>query len=169
MVSDLVVLQAAGLGLERLQDIVHVVAVIDAVQAEEERVELGAELRDLLDLSQPVALLLVAVLHFFPDSDQPTDLIAEPRDALAPGSYVVISHGTTDGQAAHVAEAMGHYNQTTAPFQPRSRAEILAFFAGLEMVDPGLVPVPLWWPDAPAGTGDLPVQIAAYGGAGCKP
>jgi SAM-dependent methyltransferase len=126
-------------------------------------------LRDLVDLSQPVALLLVAVLHFFPNCNQPAALVAELRDALAPGSYIVISHGTTDGQATHVAEAMGRYNQTTAPFQPRTRAEVMAFFDGLEMVDPGLVPVPLWRPDPPAGTGGLPVRIAAYGGAGCKP
>jgi SAM-dependent methyltransferase len=126
------------------------------------------QLRGMLDLSQPVALLLVAVLHFFPDSGQTAALVAELRDALAPGSYVVISHGTTDGQAPHVAEAMGHYNQTTAAFQPRSRAEIMAFFDGLEMVDPGLVPVPQWRPDPPAGTGRQPVQIAAYGGAGYK-
>jgi SAM-dependent methyltransferase len=127
------------------------------------------QLLGLLDLSQPVALLLVAVLHFFPDSDQPAALVAELRDALAPGSCVVISHGTTDGQATHVAAAMGHYNQTTAPFQPRTRAEVLTFFEGLEMVDPGLVPVPLWRPDPPAGRADPSVQIAAYGGAGRKP
>ena len=95
------------------------------------------QLRDLLDLSRPVALLLVAVLHFFPDSDEPAALVAELREALAPGSYVVISHGTTDGQAPGVAEAMGHYNQTTAPFQPRSHSEVMAFFDGLEIIDPG--------------------------------
>ena len=126
------------------------------------------QLRDLLDLSQPVALLLVAVLHFFPDSDEPAALVTELRDALAAGSFVVISHGTTDGQAPNVAEAMGHYNQTTAPFQPRGYAEVRAFFDGLDMVDPGLVPVPLWRPGQPGETGDDPRQIAAYGGVGCK-
>jgi SAM-dependent methyltransferase len=127
------------------------------------------QLLDLLDLSQPVALLLVAVLHFLRDADHPAGLVAELRDALAPGSFIVISHGTTDGQASGVAEAMGHYDQTTAPFQPRSHAEVMTFFDGLEMVDPGLVPVPLCRPDPPDGTGRLPVQIAVYGGAGCKP
>jgi len=125
-------------------------------------------LQTLLDFSQPVALLLVAVLHFFPDSDQPARLVAELRDAVAPGSYVVISHGTTDGQSSQVAEAMGHYNQTTAPFQPRSRAEIMAFFDGWEMINPGLVPVPQWRPDPPATPGDPPERIAAYGGAGLR-
>jgi SAM-dependent methyltransferase len=140
-----------------------------AVQADLRRPRelLGSQpLQDLLDFSRPVALLLVAVLHFFPDSDQPARLVAELRDALAPGSYVVISHGTTDGQASHVAEAMGYYNQTTAPFQPRSQAEIMAFFDGLEMIDPGLVPVPQWRPDPPAGPGDPSARIAAYGGVG---
>ena len=126
------------------------------------------QLLELLDLSRPVALLLVAVLHFFPDSDAPAALIAELRDALAPGSYVVISHGTTDGQAPNVAEAIGHYNQTTAPFQPRSHAAIRAFFGNLELVDPGLVLVPRWRPGRDAATRDDPGQVAAYGGMGYK-
>lgn len=125
-------------------------------------------LLDLLDLSQPVALLLVAVLHFFRDSDDPAALAAELADALAPGSFVVISHGTADGQTAGVTEAMGHYDQTTAPFQPRSHAEVMTFFDGLEMVPPGLVPVPLWRPVQPREAGDQPRQIAAYGGVGRK-
>jgi SAM-dependent methyltransferase len=126
------------------------------------------QLRDLLNLSQPVALLLVAVLHFFPDPDAPAALVAELREALAPGSYVAISHGTTDGQAPQVAEAMGHYNQTTAPFQPRGHAAVLGFFDGLDLVDPGLVHVPLWRPDqGQDATGDG--QVAAYGGVGYKP
>jgi hypothetical protein len=126
------------------------------------------QLQALLDLSQPVALLLVAILHFFPDSDDPAALVAGLRGALAPGSYVVISHGTTDGQAPNVAEAMGHYNQTTAPFQPRSRAAIRAFFRDLELVDPGLVLVTRWRPDRDAARRDDPGQVAAYGGVGCK-
>jgi SAM-dependent methyltransferase len=127
------------------------------------------QLRDLLDLSQPTALLLVAILHFFPGSDEPAALVAELLGALAPGSYVVISHGTTDGQAPNVAEAMGHYNQTTAPFQPRSRDAIRAFFGDLELVDPGLVLVPRWRPDRDAATRDDPGQVAVYGGVGYKP
>lgn len=126
-------------------------------------------LHDLLDLSQPTALLLVAVLHFLPDSpDAPAALVAQLRDALAPGSYVVISHGTTDGQPPHVAEAMEHYAQTTAEFQPRSHAAVLRFFDGLDLIDPGLVPVAQWRPDHPQDAGHAK-RIAAYGGAGRKP
>ena len=66
------------------------------------------------------------MLHFLPGSPGvPAAFVAQLRDALAPGSYVVISHGTTDGQPSHVAEAMGHYAQTTAEFQPRSHAASL--------------------------------------------
>ena len=126
-------------------------------------------LHDQLDLSQPTALLLVAVLHFLPDSpDAPAALVAQLRDALAPGSYVVISHGTIDGQPPHVAEAMEHYVQTTADFQPRSHAEVLGFFDGLELIDPGLVHVPRWRPDDPRDAGHAE-RIAVYGGAGRKP
>jgi SAM-dependent methyltransferase len=126
-------------------------------------------LHDLLDLSQPTALLLVAVLHFLPGSpDAPAALVAQLRDALAPGSYVVISHATIDGQPSHVAEAMEHYVQTTADFQPRSHAEVLRFFDGLDLIDPGVVRVPRWRPDDPQNAGHAE-RIAVYGGAGRKP
>jgi SAM-dependent methyltransferase len=126
------------------------------------------QLRTMLDLSRPAGLLLVAVLHFLPDADEPASLVAQLRDALAPGSYVVISHGTTDGQPSSVAEAMEHYNQTTAAFQPRGYAEVEAFFDGFELIDPGLVHIPLWRPDQPEDVGKHPERIAAYGGVGYK-
>jgi len=121
-----------------------------------------------LDLSQPVALLLVAVLHFFPDEEDPASLVAVLCDALAPGSYLVISHGTTDAQPRHVADAMAHYDQTTAaPFEPRSYPDVLRFFDGYDLIEPGLVHVPLWRPGNPEDA-DLPEQAAAYGGVGHK-
>src|SRR5216683_125965 len=120
-------------------------------------------LRAMLDLSRPVALLLVAVLHFFPDADDPAALVAGLRDALAPGSYVVISHGTTDSQPEHVADAMGHYARTTAPFQPRSHAQILRFFHGFDLIEPCLVRAPLWWPDDQQDARH-PERAAAYAG-----
>ena len=100
--------------------------------------------------------------------DDPAALVAQLREGLAPGSYVVISHGTTDGQPAHVAEGMRTYAQTTADFQPRSHAEILRFFDGLDLADPGLVLVPQWRPDNHRDA-EHAEQIAAYGGAGRKP
>ena len=121
-----------------------------------------------LDLSQRVAVLLVVVLHFFPDEQDPAGLVAVLRDALVPGSYLVISHGTTDAQPRHVADAMAHYAQTTAPFQPRGYPDVLRFFDGYDLIEPGLVHVPLWRPDIPEDVG-RPEQTAAYGGVGRKP
>jgi SAM-dependent methyltransferase len=157
--------------------VLHTRAILDgnpnatAIQADLRRpgeILASPALRNLLDLEQPVALLLAAVLHFFPDSAAPAALVAELRRALAPGSFVVISHGTTDGQAAHVAAAMGHYNQTTASFQPRGYTDVVAYFDGLDLVDPGLVPVPMWRPDLGTDAPGIPQQIAAYGGVGRK-
>jgi len=121
----------------------------------------------MLDLSQPVALLLVAVLHFFPDEEDPASLVAVLHDALAPGSYLVISHGTTDAQPRHVADAMDHYAQTTAPFRPRGYPDVLRFFDGYDLIQPGLVHVPMWRPDNPQDA-VRPEQAAAYGGVGRK-
>jgi SAM-dependent methyltransferase len=142
-----------------------------AIQADLRRPEQilsDRHLRGLLDLSRPTALLLVAVLHFFPDADDPAALVGQLRDALAPGSYVVISHATTDDQPPHVAEAMSHYDQTTAPFRPRSYAEVRTFFDGLELIDPGVVHLPLWRPGQPGDASEHPELIAAYGGVGVK-
>jgi S-adenosyl methyltransferase len=142
-----------------------------AIQADlrhPEQILSAPALQATLDLSRPVALLLVAVLHFLPDSDNPAMLVARLRDALAPGSYLVVSHGTTDGQEPNVAQAIGHYNQTTAPFQPRAYSQVRAFFDGFALIDPGLVRIPLWRPDQPEDPSEQVDQIAAYGGAGCK-
>ena len=103
-----------------------------------------------LDLSQPVALLLVAVLHFVPDQTGPYDIVARFRDALAPGSHVVISHLTTEGVPEEFVRAGREaYQQATAPIVPRSRADIRRFFDGLELIDPGLTRIAEWRPDDP--------------------
>jgi len=93
---------------------------------------------------------------------------ADLRDALAPGSYVVITHGTADGQLHEVADAMDLYAQATAPFQLRGHAEILRFFDGLELIEPGLVRIPLWRPGHPDDAGEHPERIAGYAGVGYK-
>lgn len=126
------------------------------------------ELQDLLDLSQPVAVLLVAVLHFVPGPDAPARLVAELRDALQPRSYLVLSHATADGQPSEVIEAHALYSQTTAPFQFRSHPEVLAFFDGFDLVEPGLVHIPQWRPDRPEDAGGPSGQIPGYAGVGLK-
>ncbi len=116
--------------------------------------------RMLLDFSQPVGLLLVAVLHFLGDADDPARSVARLRDALAPGSYLVLAHATNESRP-ELARATEKVYQRGVPSRgrTRSRAEIMAFFAGFGLVEPGLVYLPQWRPDAP---GDVPADAAKY-------
>jgi len=101
------------------------------------------ERRSVIDLAEPVAVLLVAILHFVPDDDDPRGIVARLRDALAPGSYLVVSHaGGADVPA--VREAAAEYQRATAPMVLRSRPEVLRFFDGFDLVDPGLVDIGGW-------------------------
>jgi SAM-dependent methyltransferase len=103
-----------------------------------------------LDFNEPIALLLVAILHFVPDGDAPHDLVARYRDALAPGSHLVLSHLTYEGVPEHlVTAARDAYTGATAPIVPRSRADILRFFDGFELLEPGLAWMSDWRPDDP--------------------
>ncbi len=105
----------------------------------------------LIDFSEPVGLLLVAVLHFIPDESDPWGIVATLRDALAPGSHRVLCHGTEEGApaVAHAAEKV-YQRAVSADLRMRSRADILRFFDGFDPVDPGLVAIPYWRPDPAA-------------------
>jgi hypothetical protein len=100
-----------------------------------------------LDFARPVAVLLVSVLPFVLDADDPAGIVAAYRDATVPGSYLAISHGTNDYQPAAVGEVEGIYTQTTQPGVFRSRAQILDLMPGYELLPPGLVDAILWHPD----------------------
>jgi hypothetical protein len=132
------------------------------------------QVRELLDFSQPVGLLLVAVLHFVPN-DVAYDAVARLLDALPSGSFLVASHGTFQEQdlpASDVDTMKEIYRQRTAtPLNERSRDEIARFFDGLEMNEPGLVWLPEWRPE-PTDPQDFvndPPQSAALAGVGRKP
>ena len=101
--------------------------------------------RDLIDFDQPVAVLLVAVLHFLPDSDSPWSAVKCIVDYLAPGSYLVISHVTGDEIPEHaVTQAKEIYAGALADGAARSRGDISRFFTGVDLIDPGLVDVASW-------------------------
>jgi SAM-dependent methyltransferase len=136
-------------------------AIIDADLREPAKILGHEETRRLIDTSQPAGLLLVAVLHFIPDAEDPWQIVATLRDALAPGSYLVLCHGTDEGKP-DVARAVSKvYNRSVAtPLNLRPRAEILRFFDGFELVDPGLVFIPEWRPESP---GDVPSDPGQYG------
>ncbi len=103
-----------------------------------------------LDLSRPVAVLLVAVMHFVPDELRPYEIVSRVRDALAPGSFMILAHLTTEGVPEHLVQAgRDAYKGATAPIVPRSRADILRFFDGFELIEPGLTWISDWRPDDP--------------------
>ena len=100
-----------------------------------------------LDFGQPVAVLLMGVLHFIPDEDGPYRIVARLMDATAPGSYLVIGHGASDIQADAVPEMTRRYNErSSASLTLRTRDQVARFFDGLELVGPGVVPLSQWWP-----------------------
>lgn len=120
-----------------------------------------------IDFDQPVAVLLVAILHFIRDAENPHDIVDRFKRVLRPGSYLVISHGTQDFDPVRAMEAVRPYDQATAPFVLRQEAEIRRFFDGLELVEPGMVQIPRWRPEGvlPAGM----EHIWIYGGIGRQP
>lgn len=127
------------------------------------------EVGRLLDLEQPVALLLVAVLHFLEDSDDPYGAVAELRDALAPGSLLILTHASYEGipLTEEVASgAVGVYRGIRSPLVMRGRGQIGDFFDGFEMVEPGLVSMPDWRPDRPEGEaeGEVPEDPYSFSG-----
>jgi SAM-dependent methyltransferase len=118
-----------------------------------------------LDLAEPVAVLLVSIMHFVPDEADPWGIIARLRDAVAPGSHLVVSHLTLDGVAAAPAEQGTQvYRSASAPIVPRTRAQIERCFDGFELVEPGLVWTGEWRPVP----GEDPTSHG-YGGVGIKP
>ncbi|MFS8101134.1 SAM-dependent methyltransferase [Lentzea alba] len=108
--------------------------------------------RELLDFSRPVAVLIIAALHFVPDSDNPYGAVAEYVAALPSGSYLVITHATRDGiteeQKAEADRILQVYRNADNQITARSHAEVSRFFEGLEMLEPGVVAVNDWRPDS---------------------
>ncbi|MFC5835031.1 SAM-dependent methyltransferase [Nonomuraea insulae] len=109
------------------------------------------EVRRLIDFDRPVGLLMFAILHHLADAEHPAELARRMVDRLAPGSYLAVSHFHNPGLAhpevsrqAFAAERI--FNETLGTGRWRTREEILAYFDGLEMLEPGLVPLPEWRP-----------------------
>lgn len=115
------------------------------------------QIRDLLDFTRPMCVLLVAILRFVPDSDGPARIAAAFRDAMAPGSYLILSHATLDGapprEAARTGDAEAVYDRATAPLIMRGAGQVTPLLDGFSLVEPGLVHITAWRPDGPASGG----------------
>jgi hypothetical protein len=124
-------------------------------------------LRRTLDLGEPVALMLIAIMMYMRDEEDPRGLVSALMDALPSGSYLALTHPTADFSPDEVAGAVAATEKGGISFTPRSQAEVAAFFDGLQLVDPGVVPILAWHPE-----GAPPVDPRAayyYGAVGRKP
>jgi len=109
--------------------------------------DLLAQASQVLDFTQPVAVLLLAVLHFLPDADDPAGIVAQIAAALAPGSLIAISHVTGDYAPRDIADSAAAYNaRVPVSIYPRSREQVAALLGGLPLQYPGVVPVSCWQP-----------------------
>jgi hypothetical protein len=99
-----------------------------------------------LDFSQPIAVMLLCIMQYVPDSAGPHQIVSRLMDAVSPGSYLTMSDTTRDIQSEQMMAGAAQYNARLGPnvFTPRTRTEFAAFFDGLDMVEPGLVPLPQW-------------------------
>jgi hypothetical protein len=122
----------------------------------------------LLDFGQPIAVMLIGLLHLIPDADDPAGIVARLVGELPAGSWLAIAHPASDVARDKVATMTDRYNQrVTTAATLRTHAEISAFFAGTELLPPGVVQYHHWHPGEPAG--DAEGEVAAYCGLGRKP
>jgi hypothetical protein len=124
----------------------------------------AAERTGLLDFTRPMGLLAVGVLHFVPDTRFPGDVLAAYRDAIAPGSHLALSQFTSDLQPAEMAGIVEVMKESMNPMFPRTHAQITTLFDGFELVEPGLVALPLWRPEGI--TDDDPAKAGIFAGVG---
>ncbi|GAA1810416.1 SAM-dependent methyltransferase [Actinomadura chokoriensis] len=124
--------------------------------------------RALLDFDEPIAVLLVAILHFVGPGEDPWGIVAGLRDALPSGSHLVVSHTASESPDGVMAAAQRGFRASGAPLTARTRAEIERFFDGFDLVEPGLVDVRAWRSGDSAG--DLPeLPWTMVGGVGRRP
>lgn len=128
------------------------------------------DVQGMLDFDKPVAVLLLAILLFVPEDEEAKRAVHVLRDALAPGSYVAVTHPTDDNlPQEQVERAKSLYAGHGIPVNIRSFAQIKNFFDGLELVEPGLVYVARWRPEGPDDLFEEPESSGYYGGVGRKP
>ena len=141
---------------------------IDADLREPDKILASPAVCGTLDLTQPVALMLVAILHFLTDDDNPAGIVATLLDALPAGSYLVASHVTPEHDPVGVGGLVRAYRQGGIPAQVRTATEFTALaFSGLELIDPGVVLVSDWRRQ-PGGSRPSPEEVNWYGGVALK-
>jgi hypothetical protein len=126
-------------------------------------------MRDLIDFDQPIALTLLAVLHFIRDDEDPWRILAALTSRLPEGSCLILSHITADFDGGAALEQVSEiYKGSTAQLIMRGHDELMAFFKGFELLEPGLVKPPLWHPDGPVPDEEELFDHRGYAGVGVK-
>ncbi|MDQ6738818.1 MAG: SAM-dependent methyltransferase [Actinomycetota bacterium] len=147
-------------------------AVVCADLRQPEQVFDAAQRTGLLDLDAPVAVLLIDVLHHIPDTYNPVRFIQTYVDAVCPGSYVAVAHTSDGGPLVSGLAMFHHFYQIPVPpltFRNLAQAQIEDFFSGLDLVEPGIVPLPLWCPEQYEEADMDPEHFPAWCGLGRKP
>ncbi|WP_242614627.1 SAM-dependent methyltransferase [Actinomadura roseirufa] len=126
------------------------------------------QLGETLDLSRPVALSLIAIVHFMPDDAVVQDIIDRLMEPLAPGSMLALSACTADSAPEEVTAGVAAYNANGIPLVARDKAGMERFFDGLELLEPGVVLVNHWYPDEAAAEVD-DAHVHMYGAVARKP
>ena len=122
-----------------------------------------------LDFTQPVALLLLGILHHIADTEQAQEIVGRLMAALAPGSFLAINHSTSAVSGAAMEEAVAHWNQVgTPPMTLRTPQQIARFFDGLDLLEPGVVSCSRWRPDI-SPPGGQPPEVDEFCGVARKP
>jgi hypothetical protein len=145
--------------------------IVHADFRDPEKIFTSPDVHRLLRLDEPIGMLMVALLHWIPDDADLPALLAEYRRHLSAGSYLAISHLTSDQQADRIDSAVGMFNQSKGRDQATTRTytEVKAMFGDLELVEPGLVGCALWRPGGPGDMSDHPDSNAQiYGGVARK-
>jgi hypothetical protein len=143
--------------------------VIEADARDTDAILGDPQTRRLLDLDRPVAVLMLGVLHFLPDADDPPAVVHRIVSGLPSGSALALVNVTHEDQPPEVIEAQKLSSRTSTPIFLRSRAELLAQFGGLPLVEPGLVHLPAWRPDSPDDVDGAPERFGALAGIARTP
>jgi hypothetical protein len=143
------------------------VTIIEADVRDPEKIIEHPDLRTLIDFDEPVGVLMVSILHYITEAEDPYRIVTTFRDAVAPGSHLAVCHVTAEPRPEAEAPVTAVYGQATAPMVPRGHDQMLRFFDGFDLVEPGVVYTPRWRPDVEGELTD-PKSAFTFAGVGCK-
>ncbi len=161
---------AVAHGKTLLADNPNAIYLLGDVANAEQIIE-NPQVREFLDFDRPIAALFMAVLHFVATDEKAYRVVRAVREALAPGSYLAISHLTLENAPVEIVKQMQQlYADSSIPSVARTKEQITQFFEGLELVEPGVVYSPLWRPEGPDDLFlDQPERAIVYAGMARKP